>query len=105
MAAPYDFKRDGNGVAYTTILEPADGSAIETTSATTVALPAQSGFVMVTTTAPVNFLFADNGTTTAGPTDPVLLPGTYYFRAPAGSTHLAVTALGDDGVVSVLRMV
>lgn len=105
MAHPYDFKRDGNSVPYTTILEPAGGAAIDTGADARVALPDQTGFCMVTAVVPVYFTFAPNATDTASTSDPVLLPGSYYFRVPAGSTHLAVLALGDEGVVSVLRMV
>lgn len=105
MAAPYDFARDGNQVPYTTILQPAGGVTITTDAATTAALPAGTGFVMVSVTAPVHFTFAPDDVVTALVTDPMLLPGGYYFRVPVGMTHLAVTPSGDDGAVSVLKLV
>lgn len=105
MASPYDFKRDGNSVPYTTILEPTGGVAGSTGDVARLALPANSGFVMVTTTVPVHFVFAPNDTDTADSSDPLLLPGSFYFRVPVGATHLAIDAADDEGIVSVLRMV
>lgn len=105
MAYPYDYRRDGNSVPHTHILEPTGGAAIATGSAVRVALPAQTGFCMVSTTVPIYFVFAPNATDTAGSSDPVLLPGSYFFRVPAGSTHLAVDAVSTEGTVSVLRMI